>query len=150
MIYWAALGMLFKAPSWSIGFAFLAKGDSKLFFWNELIANLVLLGFNILGYHFWGLTGLGISFAANFVFYLAQVYFVTRGIYEFNFNRTFIKIFVIQFGLVFTGFLAVKYLNQSFCYILGVVLIAVSSWYSIRELDKRLGLLSILKNYRNK
>ena len=150
MIYWAALGMLFKAPSWSIAFAFLAKGDSKLFFWNELVANIVLLGLNILGYHLWGLTGLGISFAVNFVFYLAQVYFVTRGIYEFNFNRTFIKIFVIQFGLVFTGFLAVKYLNYSSCYILGVVLITVSSWYSIRELDKRLGLLSILKNYQHK
>jgi O-antigen/teichoic acid export membrane protein len=40
MIYWAALGMFFKAASWSIAFIFLAKGSSKLFFWNELIANI--------------------------------------------------------------------------------------------------------------
>ena len=62
MIYWAALGMVFKAASWSVAFLFLAKGASKLFFWNELITNIYLLGLNLLGYYFMGLTGLGLSF----------------------------------------------------------------------------------------
>src|SRR5690606_9135632 len=42
MIQWAALGMYFKAVSWSIAFLFLAKENSKLFFWSELIANAYL------------------------------------------------------------------------------------------------------------
>ena len=69
MVYWAALGMFFKAGSWSINFVFLAKGASKLYFWNELAGNSYTLLFNILGYHFYGLTGLGISFLITFIIY---------------------------------------------------------------------------------
>jgi O-antigen/teichoic acid export membrane protein len=69
MIVWAALGMFFKAVSWSIGFYFLAKGTSKLFFWNELIANIYLTLINIAGYYFWGLSGLGYSFLLSYFIY---------------------------------------------------------------------------------
>ena len=62
MILYAALGMYFKALSWTIAFIFLAKGASQLFFWSELIANINTLLLNLIGYYFWGLTGLGISF----------------------------------------------------------------------------------------
>jgi O-antigen/teichoic acid export membrane protein len=150
MIYWAALGMFFKAASWSIAFIFLAKGTSKLFFWNELIANLYVLAFNILGYHFMGLTGLGISFAVSYLLYLVQVYVVSRIKFDFSFDPAFIKIFAIQFGLAISGFIAVKYLTQPYPYIVGVLLIGLSGWYSIAELDKRLGLSSILKNFMSK
>jgi TPR repeat protein len=43
MISWAAIGMLFKAASWAIAFILLAKGASKLFLINEIIANELLL-----------------------------------------------------------------------------------------------------------
>ena len=39
MVYWAALGMFFKAGSWAVAFVFLAKGASRLFFWNEFIGS---------------------------------------------------------------------------------------------------------------
>ena len=45
MIQWAALGMYFKAASWSIGFILLAKGASKVFFWNELVSNICYFTF---------------------------------------------------------------------------------------------------------
>lgn len=150
MIYWAALGMFFKAASWSIAFIFLAKGTTKLFFWNELIANLYVLCFNILGYHFWGLTGLGISFAISYLLYLIQVYVVSRIKFDFSFDSEFIKIFAIQFGLAISCFIAVKYLSQPYPYVVGILLIGLSGWHSVKELDTRLGLLTILKNLMNK
>ena len=147
MIYWAALGMFFKTASWSIAFIFLAKGTSKLYFWNELIASIYLLIFNLTGYYYWGLTGLGISFAAEFLLYMIQVYTVSKIKFAFTFDRSFAVIFAIQFGLALTGFLAVKYLDQPYTYIVGVLLIVISVWYSLNELDKRLGLLSIIRNF---
>jgi len=150
MIYWAALGMFFKAASWSIAFIFLAKGASNLFFWNELITNIYLLAFNLIGYHYWGITGLGLSFALAYLLYLIQVYFVSKTKFAFTFDRSFVNIFVVQFGLAVTGFLIVKYLNHPYTYLFGVALIAVSVWYSIRELDKRMGLLAMLRNLSHK
>ena len=146
MIYWAALGMFFKAASWSIGFIFLAKGASKIFFWNELFANIYLLGLNLLGYYYLGLTGLGLSFLIAYMFYLIQVYLVAKKKFEFSFASAFIKIFSLQLGLALLGFLAVKFLSNPWSYIIGVVLIGVSVWYSIIALEKRLQLVSVIKS----
>jgi len=150
MIYWTALGMFFKAASWSIAFIFLAKGSGNLFFTNELIANIYSLGLNLIGYYYWGLTGLGISFAISYLLYLVQVYVVSKIRFAFAFDRSFINIFSIQFCLAMACFLIVKYLEQTYMYISGIVLIAVSIWYSVRELDKRLGILNLIGNFKNK
>ena len=144
LIYWAALGMFFKAASWSISFVFIAKGTSKIFFWNELVTNIYLLGFNLLGYHLMGLSGLGISFAVSYCFYLIQVFVISQKKFEFTFEKQFVIIFTIQFCFAILGFLSVIYLEQPYSYLVGVLLIISSSYYSVFELDKRIGLKEIL------
>ena len=147
MIYWAALGMFFKAASWSIAFIFLAKGASKIFFWTELTDNIILLVFNIIGYHFGGLAGLGLSFAIYFLIYLVQIYLISNIKFQFTFDSSFLKIFIIQFGLAIAGFITVKFLYQPYIYIVGVALITISSYFSFIELEKRLGFKILLKEY---
>lgn len=150
MIHWAALGMFFKAASWSISFIFLAKGTTKLFFWNELVSKSYLLGFNLLGYFLFGLKGLGISFLVVFLVYLIQVYIVGKVKFDFGFKSDFIRIFTLQFSLALASFLAVKNLTHSYAYVIGSIFVILSSWLSYRELDKRLGLKSVLVEIKHK
>ena len=150
MIYWASLGIFFKAVSWAIAFVFLAKGASKLFFWNELAGNTYTLGFSLLGYHFGGLTGLGISFLIVYLIYLIQVYLIAKVKYQFSFTSSFIKIFIIQFSLAVTSFAIVNLINEPYTYIIGVLLIAVSGWYSYVELENRIGLKEIIQGFIQK
>ncbi|PMB24595.1 O-antigen translocase [Fischerella thermalis CCMEE 5319] len=150
MIYWAALGMFFKAASWSIAFIFLAKGTSKLFFWNELITNIYLLGLNLLGYYYMGLTGLGLSFLVAYFIYLIQVYGVANLKFRFHFNAEFIKISSLQLGLALLSFLVVKLLCNPYMYLAGGGLIILSAWYSWKELDKRLDLKAIIVSIKNR
>jgi O-antigen/teichoic acid export membrane protein len=147
MIHWAALGMFFKAASWPVAFILLAKGASKLYFWNELIGNVYVLGFNILGYIFWGLDGLGISFLAGYILYLIQVFLLARYKYSFSFNREFIKLFGIQLVLGLFCFILIKYLKNPWTYLTGIPIICFSTWISYNELNKRLGLKEILFGY---
>lgn len=150
MIHWAALGMLFKAASWSIAFILLAKGASKLFFINELIANIYFLSLNLLGYYFGGLTGLGISFMIGYLLYLIQVFFLSKIKYNFSFSPTFIKIFVIQFSLALSCFIVVKIIGNPFSYFVGIVLIIISCWYSYLELDKRIDIKGLITTFSQK
>lgn len=150
LIQWAALGMYFKAVSWCIGFLFLAKGASKVFFWSELIANTYLLLFNVLGYKYFGLTGMGISFFISYVFVLLQVFFISKYKYLFNFNSAFYILFGFQFTLGIFCFLISKYMTAPWNYIVGFTFIVISSWYSIKELNKRLDLRSVINNLRKK
>jgi len=148
MIYWAVLGIFFKAATWAIGFLFLAKGDGKVFFWSELASNIFTLILNILGYRIWGLTGLGISFLVAYIIGFCQVYLINRIKYNFTFDPQFIRIFIFQFVLAFIAFFAVLNLSKTFHYLIGVTMISVSGWYSIKELNKRLEILSLIKKYK--
>lgn len=150
MILYAALGMFFKAASWSIAFIFLAKGASKLFFWNELITNIYLLALNIFGYHFWGLTGMGLSFLASYLLYLIQVFIVAKINYRFSFSGEFVKIFGLQFLLATLCLILVKLIPAPYSYIVGSIVIMLSAWHALRELNKRLDLKSIFGALRNR
>ena len=150
MVYWAALGMFFKAGSWAVAFIFLAKGASRLFFWNELIGNSYMLLFNIIGYHFYGLTGLGFSFLITYIVYLIQVYLVAKMKYNFSFDKSFLLLFFIQFTLALISFVAVKFLDQPYPYVAGVVLIIISGWYSFNELEKRLEIKQVVRDFLEK
>jgi O-antigen/teichoic acid export membrane protein len=143
MIHWAALGMFFKAASWSIAFMLLAKGNSKLFFANDLVGNVYTLLFNIIGYKLGGLDGLGISFLAGYFIYFIQVYLLAKTKYEFAFKKNFYELFAIQFFLGLLCFFIVKFMIAPFSYILGTLFIAVSILHALKEIDKRIGLKAI-------
>ena len=150
MILWAALGIFFKATSWSIAYMLLAKGDPKLYFWNELLSNFYILLLNIFGYYLLGLTGLGISFMIGYIFYLLQMFFVSKIKYKFTFNREFYKIFITQFLLAIVCFILVRFSSYVYPYIFGSMIIIISSVYSYRELDKRLNLPQLLISIKEK
>ena len=150
MIHWAALGMLFKTASWSIAYIFLAKGASKLFFLNDLISNIYVLIFNMTGYYFWGLNGLGMSFLLSYFVYLVQVFLVTKKKYRFNFGAPFKKIFIVQFSLCVFSFVIMKLINEPYTYPIGLILFIASSYYSYLEVDKRVGLRVKVIEFKNK
>ena len=150
MILYAALGMFFKAASWAIAFIFLAKGANKLFFWSELATNMYTLALNVLGYHFLGLTGLGISFLVAYGLYLTQVFWIAKVHYSFRFTSAFYRIFGLHTTLAIVCLAVVKWKENPFSYALGMVLISVSSFYAYKELDKRLDVKSIIVSIKNR
>jgi O-antigen/teichoic acid export membrane protein len=149
MILYAALGMFFRAASWSIAFIFLAKGASKLYFWNELITNVYLLGLNLLGYKYFGLTGLGISFLIAYVLYLTQVYIIAYYKYQFSFSKEFYRIFIPQLLLAVSCLVVVKSMASPYSYLIGSIFIAVSGWMAYRGLDKRLEIKALWARFKS-
>ncbi len=145
MINYAIIGTLFKAASWSIAVIFLAKGASKLYFWNELLANIYLLGFNLAGYYFGGLTGMGISFALSYLIYLIQMSFISKKKYEFGFYKGFCMVFIFHFLLSAVALIVIKSIQAPYSYIYGSIIILISIIYSLYELDKRVELKSIIR-----
>lgn len=150
MIHWAALGMFFKSTGWAVGFVFLAKGDSKLFFWNEVALNIYQLLFNVCCYLFFGLTGLGIAFVIGNILYLIQVYIISNKKYSFDFSSAFLKLFFVQLLLAILCLLFVKLFNEVYAYTFGSISIILSILFSYRELNKRIDIISILKKSNGK
>jgi O-antigen/teichoic acid export membrane protein len=144
MICWAAIGVIFKAISWSVAFIFLAKGGSKVFFLNELIGNVYMLAFNLIGYYFMDLTGLGISFTISYFIYMCQVYLMAKYKYKFEFENKFIFIFLIQIFIVIISFVNSYYLSNSYAYATGLFLLLLSGMYSFVEIHKRINIRDVV------
>ncbi len=149
-VQWVVLGMMFKAVSWSLGFIVLAKGDSKLYFYKEIVSIIILLSCNIGGYYLWGLEGLGISFLIGFIFVYLYVYWMVYTKYDFRFTKGYYQIFISQLSLCIVAFLMAYFLKFPVAYFSGVVLFLITGWISFREIDKRLNVKEIIRNYRKK
>ncbi len=149
-IIWCSSGMLFKMASWSISYVFIAKGESKLFVINEMSAAAYTLLLNLVGYKLAGLQGLGISFALSYVVYLVQVFLIARKKYGFAFENSFIRVFLIQFVLLSVCITCVFLLPVLWKYIVGSILVALSGWFSLQELNKRMDLKAFIHSRTKK
>ena len=145
MVTWGILGMIFKAVSWSMGYMIIAKGDSKVFIKTAIGFNAILLLINIVGYHYGGLEGIGISFFIYYIIHYIVVRIITYYRYDFYFEKGFYKIFtftvimcLIAFLITFISILVLKYLLMT-----GIII--VSCLYSYKQLDKKIG----IKEYLN-
>lgn len=145
-ISWACLGMMLRLAAWVISYLFVAKAESKLFLKLELSANIYYLVFSLIGYHFWGLTGLGIAFAMEYVVYFVQCYLIARKRYDFRFSHSFIKCYAIQLLLVIACLAIVMVLDGWMKYTFGSVIIAISCYLGLKGLNQRINLLGFVKN----
>lgn len=150
MIQWAAIGIYFKAVSWSISYSFVAKGAGRLYFWNEFSANLYMLLLNIVGYRILGLEGLGLSFLLGYAIYLIQVYVISAIKYQFKLHSSFFRIVIFQLVLGIGSFVIMRIIENPWMYIIGTILILISVFYSFRELEKRIGFSELLKTFIHK
>jgi O-antigen/teichoic acid export membrane protein len=149
MIIWAAFSMLFKAGSWAIAFQFLAKGSNKLYVINELITYIYLLVFNVIGYYYFGLTGLGYSYLATYIIYTLQVYVLTSKNYCFSLNTSFAKIFLLAFLVCGLCMIIVINASNFYKYVFGSILIIGSSMFSIHQINHRTRILTKTKSVAN-
>ena len=144
MVTWGILGMIFKAVSWSMGYMIIAKGDSKVFIKTAIGFNAILLLINIVGYHYGGLEGIGISFFIYYIIHFIAIRIITYYRYDFYFEKGFYKIFTFTVIMCFLAF-SITFIPSSILkYSLMSVIIVVSCWYSHKELDKKIGLKDYL------
>lgn len=150
MMQWAALGMFFRAASWTISFVFVAKGHTRMFFGIELAANAYTFILNIVGYYFYGLDGIGIAFLLGYILYLLQVYFISKSKYNFNFHWSFYKIFIFQISIALICFIIVRLFINPINYLLGTILLLIVTVFSFIELNKRINIWDIFLKYARK
>ena len=146
MLYWAILGIFFKAPSWCLAFSFIAKGDTKAYFWSELTAIAYTTALNILFYRYGGLTGMGISFLACYLLYYIQMWLICR--YRYGY-RAFSSIWPLFFPNLILGIVClclVVFISDFVRYGAGSLIVMVSLVLSYRGLDSSIGIRHILKS----
>ena len=146
-VSWGILGMFFKAVSFSVGYIIIAKGDSNLFIKTTFSFNVILLTLNILGYTYYGLLGLGISFLIYFVIHFVAIQIITFYRYRFYFKLDFYWVFTACLIICGVAFLASFLEKPLLKYSLLVLLMLISVLYSFIQLNKKMDVIGLVKNY---
>lgn len=135
-ISWSIIGTIFRAISWCMAFVILSKGSGKLYLITETISALSGFVLNILFYHFWGLTGLGLSFLVWYVFYSLIISAIYKYYYKLKLNPSIYYLIILSV-IVSTG---VLYIINNSLLTFAIVVSVIASAFCIYRLCKLLRL----------
>ncbi len=150
MVTIGALGMIFRVISFSIGYMVLIKADTKLFMKSAIGFNALNLVLNLLGYYYFGLLGLGIAFTLHYLLHLIFVKMISFYNYHFTFDIEFIKVYIVCFVLCLTAYLSTLIENEILKYSLSSFVFLFSLFFSLKEISKKINLISIASKLKTK
>ena len=144
---WMVIGIILKGLVWPVGFIFPAKGDLKVFGGIEISAMAFNIVINILGYRFYGLEGLGVSYIVGYIFGLTITLYFARRKYNFTYAKSAVSTFLISIILIAIVFALSYFLDGTIRYVTGILISGAAVLYSFYGLDRRLGLKLVIRNY---
>lgn len=107
LMRWMGLGIMLRAFSFPMAYISYAKGDKKVYFLLEgIAANLMTLILGCLGFHFFGLIGLGYALVIDNSLCILLYYIVNHRLYDYGFSRQASIQFFVGAILVFATFMA--------------------------------------------
>ena len=134
ILRWNCLGIMMRVASWPMGFILLAKGQRGRFFWTEVFGHMALVGLVWLCVRSIGLTGTGVAFFGQYVFYWLLIYGVVRRVSGFRWTKA-----NQQTGLFFAFMVACVFaswylLPRMAAMSLGIVATLLAGIYSLKSL----------------
>lgn len=148
-VLWSCPGMMFRLASWLIAYQFIAKAETRVYMVTEVVASCVYLSLSLIGYKYWGLTGLGIAFTVDYLFYFILVLVIAVKRYGFSYSNSFITVYTIQLFLIAGSLATIVFLDNSFKYWINSILTLVSCMYALFILDRKIGIMIMLRKLLN-
>ena len=145
MVTFMVMGMTFRLLAWVFGYLFIAKGQAKLFLFNELGMAIYFLAFNFIAFKYFGLTALGIAFLLGYFIYSIQVMIICKLRYDIHLEREAFWLFCKCLCLIIGIYISIYSSGESINFI-GLFIIVISFIFSYSELNKRMDLENIIRN----
>ena len=150
LVRWGILGMLFKAVSFSLGYVIIARGDSKLFLRTTLSFNAILFIMNALGYYYWGLQGLGVSFLVYYIIHFFSLIVIVRWRYNLSLSRRIYVIFSLGLILCAAVFFGSRLQASNWQIAIMAALILITCLFSLYQLNQKVDLRDMLSPKKDK
>ncbi len=131
ILRWQIIGILMRVASWPMGFAFIAKGKMKLFFWTEFYANATLVLFSWIGLVYFGLPGTGMAFFGMYFFYWIILFILVRRMTGFKWSGANICLGLFTIPAILITFSIQYFLTSLWFMIFGSIVTIAFGSYSL-------------------
>lgn len=147
MIYWGALGMLYKTLNWCYGCILIPKRESRIYFVLSVLSAAFYLAASIVFYNVWSVTGLGVSFLASQLFDFTVGYIFISKKHNIHLNRD-IFVYVAFLTVVIISVICLNSLVQKglIVYIIELFFLLFATVFSIVKLNKIMNLKEFIVN----
>lgn len=139
--------LLFRIMWATLSYIPLAHGDKKMYLiYDALLGNGGNFIITIAAYYLFGLNGIGFAMIIGNIFVSLLLYFVYKKHYGMDFNNSFWKlqsIYIVLLGL-FMSTLFVR--DSSLYYVANIILLAIFTFFSYRELNNRIDIKQFIKS----
>jgi O-antigen/teichoic acid export membrane protein len=146
----ALFAVIIKAIIWPLAYIILAKGDTKLYFKQEILSDLFLLVATVVLYHFFGLVGIGIASLFQFIIYAFYIINILNKKFNFAIRKDTFKIIRVCFFIGLASCIITFTIDYPYAYYLLGGISVISTIYSYKELDNRIDLFSYYLKIKNK
>ncbi len=141
----AMFGMFIRTMTYPMSYIPLARGDSKVFILQEAIYDIIYVVSVIVGYKYFGLSGVGVAVAVVYFFEWIVVCVIAFLKYRFVLSAQLVKCFLLQLPV----FLLMLYVTQTVgegveYWAYGAIITLLSALLSLYLLSKRLSLVKHL------
>ena len=137
--------MFYKIPSWTLTIGFLSKGDTKTYFKSNMSFAIYSLLLNIAGFYLWGLKGIGVSYIIAYIIFMFQTYIISKRRYGFSFGKSVWGIIALYSLLLLLTCFVADASDMYIKYGIGSIMVITISFIGIKELNKRLSIINLLK-----
>ena len=139
LLPWFLLGVFGRVVNWPMGMIVLARGDTKTFALMQTVSVSVHICLIYFCFYHWGLIGAAIAFAIQNVIYCPAIYVFLSWRYQLKWTSE-VKRLLLVFLCVLTVLAGVKLLinNLWAFYCVSTLIIALASFYSLRQLISRM------------
>lgn len=137
----ALFGIIFQAGSQTMGMILLAKNNAKVFTVSVFVFQTIFLISNIVGYKYYGVQGLGITFSINMFIHLVGIQILNYKLYKISFNFSFYRHILLILIFALLAYLT-KELEFIYKLSIGSLLILTSISYSLLSFKKLLSIKS--------
>jgi O-antigen/teichoic acid export membrane protein len=144
------LAIPLKGLVWVLGFIILAKGNNRLFLIVEVIANVLVLIFNILFYKYYGLIGLGVSLLISYAIVTVMMLSVLKIKYDFQFFKGVYGILIFSMFSLALCISSIYGFGYPKAYSFQAIIVVITFGYSLYELNRRMNLKEILFKLKSK
>lgn len=133
------LSVIAKALMYPIGYVVFAKDNKRLYFWMESVgANILTFMLSLVGYHLWGLVGMGYAAIVDCLICLVVYLVVNRKMYGYTMSRQSCAMSVFGMTSGLTMLILSMNAEGTALYVVGICLLVGISIFSLKSLKKKL------------
>lgn len=144
MLQVAALSMYGRGVFLPLEYVALSRGDSLVYLGMEIISNVMLVAFVVVGYDAWGLTGMGAAVSVAFAIEMFLAAAVCRTAYGYSVSPAAAKTVAAHLLLGVCTYLSTLMAHCAWCAVAGVLLFAADAGFSFNAVRRNTAILEKL------